>query len=227
LNRVAHHLYYRFIHGFVPAQKEVLTALDKCFTLSLEWGPGSAGDYLEFGVFKGYSFWFAQRTADRLGLSSTRFFGFDSFEGLPQIEGTDRTKHGEFYEGQYKCSQEQVIRNLNSKGVDWTRTFLVKGYFKDTLTPELKREHQIKRVRVALIDCDLYASTVEVLNFLGDLLEEGSLLIFDDWNCFQGDDNKGQRRALREFLEGRTGVRAIPVFSYGHYGQVFRISLKS
>ena len=34
---------------------------------------------------------------------------------------------------------------------------------------------------VTLIDCDLYKSTLSVLAFLEDLLQEGSMLLFDDW----------------------------------------------
>ena len=47
----------------------------------------SAGDYLEFGVFRGTSFINACRLARKHGLDEMRFFAFDSFEGLPDSEG--------------------------------------------------------------------------------------------------------------------------------------------
>jgi hypothetical protein len=51
---------------------------------------GVTGDYYEFGLYRGHSLWSAQQAADRLGISGMRFFGFDSFEGLPEIEANDR-----------------------------------------------------------------------------------------------------------------------------------------
>ena len=82
----------------------------------------------------------------------------------------------------------------------------------------------MKRVALALIDCDLYESTSQVLEFLAPLVDQGTILMFDDWNAFEADDHKGQRRAFREFLATYSGLSAKPSFSYGHYGQVFTLT---
>jgi hypothetical protein len=47
------------------------------------------------------------------------------------------------------------------------------------------------------------------------------VLIMDDWNCFGADDNKGQRRAMREFLERQPDLRIEPLVSYGPNSQSF------
>ena len=150
-----------------------------------------------------------------------RFFGFDSFRGLPEIGVADRTENDAFYKGKYACSKENVVRNLDSKGVDWERTFLIEGYYADSLTPAVKARHEIRRAAVVLIDCDLYESTAQVLNFIEDLLADGTVLLFDDWNCFESDDTRGQRRALREFLSLHRKWRIEEFFSYGIYGHTF------
>ena len=219
LNKLAHRIYYGYVHGFDTANRAVLPALERALARVAE--DGTAGDYCEFGIFKGYAFWHAQRAAVGLGLSQLRFFGFDSFAGLPTIEQIDRTDLDVFYRGQYSCSREQVTANLDSKGVDWSRTELIEGYFETSLTPEVKSEHGLDTVAVALIDCDLYSSTVEVLDFLDGILVDGCVLMFDDWNCFDRDDDRGQRRAFREFLGAHPGYAAEEWFEYGVYGQVF------
>ncbi len=222
LNRTAHHIYYRYFHGFESGQKEVQTALEKAFH-DIKGTPLEEGDYCEFGIFKGYSFWHAQHIAVQQEFFQMRFFGFDSFSGLPEIGQVDQTSNDEFYQGQYSCSKQQVVENLNSKGIDWQRTFLEEGYFDKTLIAETGKRLQLSQVSIALIDCDLYSSTVEVLNFLTEILQDGSILLFDDWNCFNKDDNKGQRRAFREFLTQNPCYEADTLFSYGLYGQVFKV----
>lgn len=221
LNKVAHKIYYRYVQGFDPMSQDVLDAIDRSLSKMKELRPNDNMDYLEFGIFKGYSFWYAQNKAGELGLGSMRFFGFDSFSGLPEPSDVDKTDDEVFYEGQYQCSKDDVIRNLDSKGVDWDKTYLVEGFFEDSLVDDLKKQHAIKSVGVALIDCDLYDSTRDVMSFLEDLIEENVILLFDDWNSFDGDESKGQPRAVREFLERAPAWRFEEFFSYGDYGQVF------
>lgn len=203
---------------FFTLTPETPPAILKCMQKVAELG--LAGDYYEFGMYRGYTFWSAQDAAKRAGLSGMRFFGFDSFAGLPQPAGID--VHGdEFKEGDYACSYETVRENLDENGVDWSRTQLIRGYFDKSLKPSLKTEHRMQPVAVALIDCDLYHSTVDVLNFLSDLLQEGSILMFDDWNCFDGADDKGERRAFREYLEQHPKWQAEAFVSFGWHGQSF------
>jgi hypothetical protein len=150
-----------------------------------------------------------------------RFFGFDSFAGLPEITGIDQSKNDIFYRGQFKCSREVVEKNLNTKGVDWKRTFLVEGYFDQSLNDAIRIKYQLERIAVVLIDCDLYASTRDVLSFISEMIQDQSVLMFDDWNCFEKDDRRGQRRALREFLNTLPAISVQPLFDYGAYGKVF------
>lgn len=108
LNKIAHHIYYQYIHSFDAANRDVLPAVEKCLSEVKKLDVLKNGDYLEFGVFKGYTFWHAQKTASQLGFDHMRFFGFDSFNGLPEITQPDQTRHNEFYQGQFRCSKHQV-----------------------------------------------------------------------------------------------------------------------
>jgi hypothetical protein len=223
LNRLAHRLYYSHVHGFNAATRSTLEGIDKAFARAQHAGTLAQGDYYEFGIFKGYAFWYAQQRANQYEATTMRFFGFDSFAGLPEVGGPDKTARDDFYKGQYACSYDAVRASLDRAGVDWDRTTLVRGFFNDSLTPGLCRKHRMRPIAIALIDCDLYASTVDVLRFIAPLVQDRSILIFDDWNCFDGDDARGQRKAFAEFLGRRTDLRAEPLFAYGSWGQAFCI----
>jgi O-methyltransferase len=181
---------------------------------------GVTGDYFEFGLYRGFSFWSAQQAATRIGLSSMRFFGFDSFEGLPEVIGNDR-KAGIFVSGDYRCTLPEVERLLSEHGFDWDRAVLVGGFFDRSLTPEIKQQHAMSPAALVMIDCDLYQSTVPVLGFLADLLQEGTILLFDDWYCFAEADDRGEPRAFREFLAEHPEWTAERRQRFSRYGQAF------
>lgn len=224
LNRVAHRLYYRHVHGFESATPALCAAVQRCLAIAAEDGLLERGDYCEFGVFKGKTLWQVQRLlTERYPDSSMRCFGFDSFEGLPEIRAdVDRTTYGEFYAGQYACSYDNVRRMMDEAGTDWSRTFLTSGYFNESLTDEMAREHDLNSVAIALVDCDLYASTADVMRFLAPRLCDGAVVMMDDWGCFRGDAGRGQKRAMRECLERHPQCTIEPLFRYGDWSEVFR-----
>lgn len=51
------------------------------------------------------------------------------------------------------------------------------------------------------IDCDLYKSTVPVLDFVRGFLQVGTVIVFDDWNCYHARPDHGERRAWAEFVQ--------------------------
>jgi O-methyltransferase len=154
--------------------------------------------------------------------ATMRFFGFDSFQGLPEIDGVDKSKNDDFYEGQYSCSYDSVLDSLNrAGGVDWKRTFLTKGYFSESLTEARRAELNLQRIAIALVDCDLYSSTAEVLAFIEPNLMDKSILMMDDWNCFDEDNERGQRKAFNEWMAMHPTWKREELFQYGHWGCVF------
>ena len=58
-----------------------------------------------------------------------------------------------------------------------------------------------RKAAVIYVDCDLYESTVPVLKFIKPFLQRGTIIVFDDWNCFHGDPDRGERRAFKEFMD--------------------------
>ena len=68
------------------------------------------------------------------------------------------------------------------------------------MNENVKEAYDIK-ASIVHIDCDLYDSTKEVLNFIENIIILGTILIFDDWDSFKDEDveNMGERKAFKEW----------------------------
>jgi hypothetical protein len=120
--------------------------------------------YLEFGVASGDSFrWWLGANKN----PESRFYGFDTFEGLPEDWG--------FFKKGEMAGDVPV-------GID-SRAEFVKGLFQDTLFGFLK-SHSLSdgRKKVIHLDADLFTSTLFVLTTLAQYLNDGDILMFDEFN---------------------------------------------
>jgi O-methyltransferase len=182
------------------------------------------GDYCEFGVWQGATFSHACR-AMAPHFKDMRFLAFDSFQGLPRPGGIDAaggyTSH--FYEGQFAATREQFLGNVGREGADLRRVVAVEGWFNETLAPARAAAHGVDRIAVAWIDCDLYESTVPVLDYLASRVSVGTVLAFDDWHCYRNHPDFGQQRAMREWLARNPQIALNELFSFGWNGMVFTV----
>lgn len=183
------------------------------------------GDYLEFGVYKGNNFVEAYKTAKAKKLASMKFYAFDSFEGLPKIEGADGEKEFEQFEkGQYSFSPNQFKQKIKKAGVNLNDVEIISGWFNETLTQKTKEKLNIKSAAIVWVDCDLYESTVSVLKFITDYLVDGTILVFDDWFFFKGNPQKGEQRAFGEWLKKHPEFTATEFHKYFWHGNSFIIN---
>jgi len=91
---------------------------------------------------------------------------------------------------------------IRKAGVILQRVLVVKGWYKQSLTYDTKREYQLNLAAVIHVDCDLYSSTVDVLAFIKDIVQIGTILIFDDWYAFRDEEKKedfGEQKAFEEW----------------------------
>jgi len=149
-----------------------------------------AGDYLEFGVFNGGSFIMAMKLAEKYRLRDMRFLAFDSFQGLPNAEGDI------FQQGELNYPEDLFMQKVAKCGVDTSRIVTVSGFYDKTLNEATKKRNRLKKASIVHIDCDLYTSTKDVLGFIEDLIDVGSILIFDDWYV---PEDMGERKAYAEW----------------------------
>jgi O-methyltransferase len=199
------------------------------------------GDYLEFGVFRGESFVTAYRTihnerrrrdtflnSSRVGRQQehqnrVRFFAFDSFLGLPEGPAA---RQEDYAPKAYTCSQEKFTQNIVKLGVDLKDVVLVSGFYEQSLTSQKKEEHGLRHASVVMIDCDLYESTVPVLNFLTDLVSQGTIIIFHDWFRFRGSPKCGEQRACGEWLERNPQLELVEFWREGPQSVAFLVNLR-
>ena len=182
------------------------------------------GDYVEFGVWKGTTFSHAYKLMHGL-FPQMRFVACDSFQGLPAPSGLDAVDgySSHFHERQFACPKDQFLENLRSEGVDIGRVVTIEGWFDRTLTEATRAALKLDKVAFAWIDCDLYESTVPVLEFITPMLSVGSVVLFDDWRCFRNLPDFGQQRAAREWLQRNPRVDLAELMPFGWNGQVFTV----
>lgn len=121
-------------------------------------------DYFEFGVATGTSFrWWLSKIKN----SDARFYGFDTFSGLPEDWGP--FKKGEMH------------NNCEKPVIDGNRHEFYQGLFQQTLEPFLKSYNSNNR-KVILMDADIYTASLYVLTTINSALNPGDIIIFDEFN---------------------------------------------
>jgi hypothetical protein len=116
------------------------------------------GLFLEFGVYQGKSIKFLS------SLTDNTFYGFDSFEGLPENWGNWMKK------GSFKIDSKPNIENDKLK--------LVEGLFEDTIDNFMKEHTQ--NISFIHIDCDLYSSTKTIFDKMKNRFVSGTVILFDE-----------------------------------------------
>lgn len=185
-----------------------------------------AGDYAEFGAWRGDTFATAYHVAGQLSRSfpsfrSMRFHAFDSFEGFPEPEGNDRLpiiqKGGRAY------SLESFQRRMSRLGLAPRRMTATKGWFAETLQEAAAADLMVpdQSLAVAFVDCDLYESARIVLPYLKKKMRPGGVILFDNWYLYLGHPLRGEQRACREFLAANPEICLVPFRLFGWHGSSF------
>jgi hypothetical protein len=187
------------------------------------------GDVLEFGVFAGTSLALLAEACRRGWWRDAprRIVGFDSFTGL----GDDNDDHPRWQRG--SCVRVHGWHPLLPAGAtvtpDTTRRLfeacglpqpeIQVGEFEATLPRVLGSKYTA--AALVHVDCDLYEATRAVLAALEPILQDGAMILFDDWFHYKAHPGKGEARAFREFLASNSQWEAIPYRSYGVFSASF------
>jgi O-methyltransferase len=138
--------------------------------------------YYEFGVFNGDSLrWWVDINSN----PNSQFYGFDSFEGLPEPWVAAMKSAGS-----YKTTPGS-LDDLDD------RVTLVPGLFSSSV-PQFFSQHHVPEstTKIVMFDADLFSSTVSALaGILMNVHSSDQLWIFDEFIPDEG-------RALEVFLKG-------------------------
>jgi len=137
----------------------------------------SSINYFEFGVADGISFkWWAANNKNQ----DSRFYGFDTFTGLPEDFGVMKKS------------------DYNTKGnfpaVNDSRCSFIAGMFQDSM-PGFFKDFDFTKRSVFHMDADLYSSTLYVFTFLAFKFKKGDIIIFDEFGV-----PTHEFRAFNDFL---------------------------
>jgi hypothetical protein len=143
------------------------------------------GLWMEFGVGMGSTINFIAQNN-----GGNRMTGFDSFEGLPEDWKMSDTLT--YTKGRY--SLHGALPAVRHKNIE-----LIQGFFSDTLPYYLQKQDD--KCAFVHIDCDLYSSTLYVLDTLNkhDKLAQGTIILFDELYNYQYFE-KHEFRAFKQFF---------------------------
>lgn len=165
----------------------------------LEGIPETDGLFLEFGVYSG-------DTINHISFrrKDVKVYGFDSFEGLPE------TWRSGYEQGTFNKEDGWPEVNPNVE--------LVQGWF-DASLPNFLESHE-GVCRFIHVDCDLYSSTMTVLELLRKRMIPGTVIVFDEYFNYPGWQ-QGEYKALEDFCK-KSGI----IFEYIGYSMIEQAAVR-
>ena len=120
---------------------------------------------------------------------NNRIFGFDSFEGMPDITKEDLGDYNKtdpsYWVGKLnEAGITSVYNTFSNLKINTTNVKLIKGFFEDTINVDVV--NQIGKIAILRLDNDWYKSTKFCIETLYNNVIEGGAIIIDDYGTFIG-----------------------------------------
>lgn len=210
--------------------EEIAKSVSYCIYASVE------GHFAEFGTCTGntasliaYSLaYYRQHMAEHEashGIPSRELHLFDSFAGFPEAThevdiNSPHVASGAWGEGTAKGLSEQELRDVCAEFLPEQLINTYSGWFSDSLT-QLPLGLKLAFIH---IDCDLYQSTIDVLDnlFMQRVISEGAVVLFDNWLCNRARPDMAEQKAWQEMIQ-KYNVAATDLGIYGCVGNRFII----
>lgn len=145
------------------------------------------GSVVECGVFRGFGLmsWAKLSTILEPENLTRRIYGFDTFEGFPEVSAADDNRFRTATEGDLRADSYTELADLIAE-YDKDRFLghipkveLIKGDIGESV-PRFLESHPHLIVSLLFIDCDLYDPTLVALRNFVPRMPKGALLVFDE-----------------------------------------------
>lgn len=168
-------------------------------------------DVYEFGVFKGETLELIERFLIEKNFEHGNIVGFDSFVGFPtkerEIEKDPNTYEDWFHMNFRVVNEKNSIDDavLQIEKIMKKKPILIPGFFSESLRDQIVTNLELKPACFIHVDCDLYTSTYEALDFMfrNNLIVPGTIVTYDEWGPFFLKENGcfGEEKAHIEICE--------------------------
>lgn len=168
-----------------------------------------------FGIYTGWSCGQVGYDFKSNNLKPNAFWGFDSFEGLPE-EKEGMYIHPDWKKGAFDSRKLSGIQNgINFNDGNFIENIknnfnersgyhidMIKGFFSESLTDELVKEKNMKPACFVDMDVDIYISTYESMDWMArNGLIQNTLFYFDDWFNAKEPYTFGEALAMKEICD--------------------------
>ena len=192
------------IHAIIINNHFTMVSIERLINLQTQClkFAGTNYSFVECGVAKGGCLALMKYSA---GVNN-KIFGFDSFEGMPEITPMDiadqipeqnlninNPKH--WVDKNLSGGIENVFKTFSTLKINTDNVLLVNGFLKDTLNVQSNID-KIENIAVLRLDVDWYESTKLCLEKLYNKVVICGVILIDDYGCWIG-----AKRAVDEFRE--------------------------
>jgi hypothetical protein len=171
---------------------------ERCYSLytsTMYAAKNMKGDFVECGVWRGGAAMIIAHTLIELGVTNKKIYLYDTFEGMDEPTDKDthvanknltarslwlKNKKANHNEWCY-ASFDEVKKNMESTKYPKNNIVYIKGKVEDTIPDTVPR-----LISVLRLDTDLYESTKHELEYLYPKVENGGVIIFDDYGTWGG-----------------------------------------
>lgn len=166
------------------------------------------GEIVEFGIFKGNSFFRWIKFRDLLEQTSSRkIIGFDIFGDFPEANyEEDKLKRDAFVEetnGGKSISYKEISELLKKQNLQ-KNVEIIKGDILQTLDTYIEANPHLK-ISLLHIDVDLYEPSKVILEKLYSKVTKGGIIVLDDYGAFAGTN-----KAVDDFFENKVEIKKLP-----------------
>jgi len=145
------------------------------------------GSVVECGVFRGFGTmsWAKLSAILEPENLTRRIYGFDTFEGFPNVHDKDGNERHDTQEGELSSDSYEELQQLIGE-YDQDRFLghidkvkLIKGDIVKTI-PEFIEKNPHLIVSLLFLDCDLFEPTKAALEYFVPRMPKGALIVFDE-----------------------------------------------